>query len=100
MQEELVFQTRSFIYSPLNKKVTILIQDQNGPCMLIAIFNALVLKNKVKMCRFESNSAGGRIAEKVQNDVKKQRILILSINILIAFRFSLSFFFDNVFVLY
>lgn len=49
MQEELVFQTRSFIYSPLNKKVTILIQDQNGPCMLIAIFNALVLKNKVKI---------------------------------------------------
>ena len=32
----------------------------------------ILLKNKVKMCRFESNSAGGRIAEKVQNDVKKQ----------------------------
>lgn len=24
------------------------------------------------MCRFESNSAGGRVAEKVQNEVKKR----------------------------
>ncbi|MCM1236471.1 MAG: phage terminase large subunit [Ruminococcus flavefaciens] len=30
----------------------------------------ILVRNKVKMCRFESNSAGGRVAEKVQDDVK------------------------------
>ena len=30
------------------------------------------MKNKVHQCRFESNSAGGRVAEKVQKEVKKQ----------------------------
>lgn len=49
MQEELVFQTRSFIFSPSNKKITILLQKDNGPCMLIAIFNCLALKNKIKI---------------------------------------------------
>lgn len=49
MQEELIFQTRSFIYAPLNKKITILLQKKNGPCMLIAIFNCLALKNKIKI---------------------------------------------------
>lgn len=33
------------------------------------LINAL-LRNKVKVCRFESNSAGGRVAEKVQQEVK------------------------------
>lgn len=49
MQEELIFQTRSFIFGPSNKKITILLQKDNGPCMLIAIFNCLALKNKVKI---------------------------------------------------
>lgn len=30
----------------------------------------ILVRNRVKMCRFESNSAGGRVAEKVQKDVK------------------------------
>lgn len=30
----------------------------------------ILVRNKVKMARFESNSAGGRVAEKVQKDVK------------------------------
>ena len=30
----------------------------------------MLLKHKVKMCRFESNSAGGRTADKVQEKVK------------------------------
>lgn len=29
-----------------------------------------LLKNKVHMARFESNSAGGRVAEKVQKELK------------------------------
>ena len=33
------------------------------------LINALV-KHKVQMCQFESNSAGGRVAEKVQNGVR------------------------------
>lgn len=32
----------------------------------------ILVRNRVKMCRFESNSAGGRVAEKVQKDVKKR----------------------------
>lgn len=32
----------------------------------------ILLRNKVKMARFESNSAGGRIAEKVQSELKKR----------------------------
>lgn len=30
----------------------------------------ILLRHRVQMCRFESNSAGGRIAEKVQNEIK------------------------------
>jgi predicted phage terminase large subunit-like protein len=33
----------------------------------------ILLRQKVKMCRFESNSAGGRIAQKVQEDVKAKK---------------------------
>ncbi|MBO7172307.1 MAG: hypothetical protein J6V52_05080, partial [Bacteroidaceae bacterium] len=32
----------------------------------------ILTKHKVNMCRFESNSAGGRVAEKVQGMVKKR----------------------------
>lgn len=32
----------------------------------------ILVRDKVKMCRFESNSAGGRVAEKVQKEVKKR----------------------------
>lgn len=34
-----------------------------------ACLAAVLLKNKVQSCRFESNSAGGRIADKVHNEV-------------------------------
>ena len=30
----------------------------------------ILIRNRVKMCRFESNSAGGRVAQKVQEQVK------------------------------
>ena len=33
---------------------------------------ATLIRHKVKMARFESNSAGGKIAEKVQDEVKKR----------------------------
>lgn len=32
----------------------------------------MLIKHKIKMCQFESNSAGGRTADKVQEGVKKQ----------------------------
>lgn len=32
----------------------------------------ILVRHKVKQCRFESNSAGGRIAQKIQEDVKKR----------------------------
>jgi predicted phage terminase large subunit-like protein len=32
----------------------------------------ILYSNKVKMCRFESNSAGGRIAQKIQESIKQK----------------------------
>lgn len=46
--------------------------DNNLPNIVDARLTEILLRCKVKMCRFESNSAGGRVAEKVQNEVKKR----------------------------
>lgn len=46
--------------------------DNSKPELVEARISAALLKHKVKVCRFESNSAGGRVAEKVQNDVKSK----------------------------
>ena len=44
--------------------------DNNKPEVVDARLANILLIHSVKSCRFESNSAGGRIAEKVQDDVK------------------------------
>lgn len=44
--------------------------DNSAPEVVEAQLVSCLLKNKVQMARFESNSAGGRIAEKVQSEVK------------------------------
>jgi predicted phage terminase large subunit-like protein len=44
--------------------------DNNLPNIVDARLVQKLLANKVQTCRFESNSAGGRIAEKVQSEVK------------------------------
>ena len=44
--------------------------DNNLPNIVDARLVQKLLANKVQTCRFESNSAGGRIAEKVQAEVK------------------------------
>lgn len=49
-----------------------LICDNGKPEVTDARMVDILIRNKVKMCRFESNSAGGRVAEKVQNDVKSK----------------------------
>ena len=49
MECDLIYQTRTFKFEPLNKRITILMQNENGPCLLIAIVNALVLKNKMTL---------------------------------------------------
>ena len=46
--------------------------DNNLPNIVDARLTEILLRCKVKMCRFESNSAGGRVAEKIQNEVKKR----------------------------
>ena len=46
--------------------------DNGLPDTVDARLIGILLKNKVHQCRFESNSAGGRVAEKVQKEVKKQ----------------------------
>lgn len=46
--------------------------DNNLPNIVDARLVDILIRNKVQMCRFESNSAGGRIAEKVQGEVKER----------------------------
>lgn len=44
--------------------------DNGLPDVVDARLMDILLRQKVQMCRFESNSAGGRIAEKIQDGVK------------------------------
>ena len=46
--------------------------DNSKPEILDERMAEILTKHKVNMCRFESNSAGGRVAEKVQGMVKKR----------------------------
>lgn len=46
--------------------------DNGLPNVVDARLIEILVRDKVKLCRFESNSAGGRIAEKVQEEVKKR----------------------------
>jgi predicted phage terminase large subunit-like protein len=46
--------------------------DNSKPEILDERMAEILTKHKVNMCRFESNSAGGRVAEKVQSMVKKR----------------------------
>lgn len=46
--------------------------DNSLPNLVDARLIDILLRDRVQMCRFESNSAGGRVAEKVQNEVKKR----------------------------
>lgn len=43
------FHTRTIYFPPLKKEVNILLQKHDGPCLLIAIFNSLVIKGKVSI---------------------------------------------------
>lgn len=44
--------------------------DNSLPEVLDPKMVNMLYKHKVKLCQFESNSAGGRVAEKVRNDLK------------------------------
>ena len=46
--------------------------DNSNPEIVEARLVSKLLSNKVQLSRFESNSAGGRIAEKVQKEVKEK----------------------------
>lgn len=46
--------------------------DNSLPDVVDVRLAEVLLKNKVKMCRFESNSAGRRVAEKIQSDVNSR----------------------------
>lgn len=50
--------------------VEFILCDNSNPEVVEARLTAELLAHKVHMARFESNSAGGRIAEKVQKEVK------------------------------
>ena len=45
--------------------------DNSNPEVVEARLTSILVERKVQMSRFESNSAGGKIAEKVQSEVKK-----------------------------
>lgn len=44
--------------------------DNGNPDIVDARLVDILLRHKVQMCRFESNSAGGRVAETIQKEVK------------------------------
>lgn len=44
--------------------------DNGLPEVVDVRLTDILIRHKVKQCRFESNSAGGRVAEKIQADVK------------------------------
>lgn len=46
--------------------------DNSLPDIVDARLVEILIRNKVKMCRFESNSAGGRVAKDVQDMVKRK----------------------------
>lgn len=46
--------------------------DNNLPNIVDARLTEILVRDKVQMCLFESNSAGGRVAEKVQEAVKEK----------------------------
>lgn len=46
--------------------------DNGLPTVVDARLAEILIRHKVKSCRFESNSAGGRVAEKVQGEIKKK----------------------------
>lgn len=46
--------------------------DNGLPDVVDARLSEILLRNGVHLCRFESNSAGGRIAQKIQEEVKKK----------------------------
>ena len=46
--------------------------DNSNPEIVEPRLTAKCLKHRIQMSRFESNSAGGKIAEKIQNEVKAQ----------------------------
>lgn len=52
--------------------VTDCVCDNNLPNVVDVRLVDILLRNSVQMCRFESNAAGGRIAEKIQNEVKEK----------------------------
>lgn len=46
--------------------------DNGLPDVVDARLAEILLQHKVNQCRFESNSAGGRVAQKIQEDIKKR----------------------------
>lgn len=46
--------------------------DNGLPNIVDARLTEILVRDKVKTCRFESNSAGRRVAEKIQGEVKKR----------------------------
>ena len=46
--------------------------DNGTPEIVDARLVDILLRHNVQMCRFESNSAGGRVAEKVQKEIKSK----------------------------
>ena len=46
--------------------------DNGKPEIVDARLADVLIRNKVQMCRFESNSAGGRVAQAISEDVKRR----------------------------
>lgn len=61
----------AYIYGD-NYYISDCVCDNGLPDVVDARLTEILVRDKVKMCRFESNSAGGRVAQKVQEEVKEK----------------------------
>lgn len=67
--EDYAFLPVGFVYGD-DYYIDDCICDNGLPDVVDARLAEILIRDKVQMCRFESNSAGGRVAEKVQAEVK------------------------------
>lgn len=69
--KDYAFLPMAYVYGE-NYYIEDCVCDNGLPNVVDVRLVEILLRHKAKMCRFESNSAGGRVAEKVQAEIKKK----------------------------
>lgn len=69
--KDYAFLPMAYVYGE-NYYIEDCVCDNGLPNIVDVRLVEILLRHKAKMCRFESNSAGGRVAEKVQEELKRK----------------------------